>query len=94
MTHTPTAHKPSYMRIFAFLAVLTVVEVTTAFTPMPKSAQVLFLVALAIAKATLVAMYYMHLRFEGRVLRLIAVGPLLFAIILTIAPFYDLALRR
>ena len=94
MAHAPSAPKPSYLRIFVFLAVLTVVEVAVAFTPMPHSARLLFLVALAIAKATLVAMYYMHLRFEGRVLRLIAVAPLLFAIILTIAPFLDLATRR
>ena len=94
MAHAPAAHKPSYMRIFLFLALLTGVEVAVAFAPLPKSAQILFLIALAIGKATLVALYYMHLRFEGRVLRLIATAPLLFAIILTLPPFFDLALRR
>jgi hypothetical protein len=34
-------------------------------------------------------MYYMHLRFEGRVLRFIAVGPLLLAIILALPPLVD-----
>ena len=94
MAHAPGAHRPSYIRIFVFLALLTAVELGVAFTPIPKSSQVLFLIALAIAKATLVAMYYMHLRFEGRLLRAIAVAPLIFAIILTIPPFIDLALRR
>ena len=93
-THTAPAHRPRYMRIFVFLALLTAVELSVAFAPLPKSTQVLFLIALALAKATLVAMYYMHLRFEGRLLRIIAIAPLLFAIILTIPPFLDLALRR
>ena len=82
-------HRPNYMLIFVFLAVLTGVEVTVAFTAIPKSIQVLFLIALAIAKATLVGMYYMHLRYEGRVLRFIAVGPLLLAIVLTLPPLVD-----
>ena len=93
-THSTLVRRPSYMRIFVFLALLTAVELAVAFSPLPKLSQVLFLIALAIAKATLVALYYMHLRFEGRLLRLIAVAPLLFAIILTIPPLLDLALLR
>ncbi len=94
MADAPAAprHRPNYMLIFAFLALLTGVEVAVAFTTIPKSIQVLFLIALAIAKATLVGLYYMHLRFEGRVLRFIAVGPLLLAIILTLPPLFDLAI--
>lgn len=93
MSQLTSSHKPNYLRIFVFLALLTVVEVAVAFAQIPKTSQVLLLVALAIAKASLVAAYYMHLRFEGRLLRLIAVAPLLFAIILTIPPFLDLATR-
>jgi len=87
-------HRPNYMLVFAFLALLTGVEVGVAFTPVPKSIQVTALIALAIAKATLVGMYYMHLRYEGRVLRFIALGPLLLAIILMLPPLFDLAVRR
>ncbi len=90
---TQTGHKRTpYMRIFAVLAVLTVIEVAITFTPISKSAQVLLLIALAIAKATLVAMYYMHLRFEGPLIRIIATVPLLLAIILTLLPLFDLVL--
>ncbi len=93
MAHTPATHRrPNYMLIFVFLALLTGVEVAVAFTPIPKSAQVLFLIALAIAKATLVAMYYMHLRYEGRVLRVVALAPLVLVIVLTLPPLFDLAL--
>jgi caa(3)-type oxidase subunit IV len=40
------------------------------------------LVALALGKALLVAMYFMHLRFEVRTLGLIAVSPLVIATLL------------
>ena len=94
MAHAPAVHRhrPNYMLIFVFLALLTGVEVGVAFTPISKSVQVIFLIALAIAKATLVGMYYMHLRYEGRVLRFVAIGPLLLAIILTLPPLFDLAI--
>lgn len=88
-TSTATRHRPNYMLIFVFLGLLTAVEVGVAFIGLPKSIQVPLLIALAIAKATLVGMYYMHLRFEGRLLRFIAVGPLLLAIILALPPLID-----
>jgi len=94
MAKTSRAHKPNYMLVFIFLALLTGVEVAVAFTPIPQSARILFLIGLAIAKATLVAMYYMHLRYEGNVLRIIAVAPLGLAIILTLLPTLDLGLLR
>ena len=94
MKKAQTARKPNYMLVFLILAVLTAVEVTVAFTSLAQSARILFLVGLALAKATLVAMYYMHLRFEGPLLRIIAVVPLFFAIILTLLPFLDLGLPR
>ncbi len=92
MKKAQTARKPNYMLIFVFLAALTAVEVGVAFTSLAQSARVLLLLGLALAKASLVAMYYMHLRFEGTLLRIIAVVPLLFATILTLLPFLDLGL--
>jgi cytochrome c oxidase subunit 4 len=92
MTETSAAarHRPNYMLIFVFLGLLTAVEVGVTFIGLPKPVQVPLLIALAIAKATLVGMYYMHLRYEGRVLRFVALGPLLLAIILTLPPLFDL----
>lgn len=52
------------------------------------------LVALAMTKASLVAMYYMHLKFETRLLVLIALSPLVFATILTLALMPDIAIGR
>jgi cytochrome c oxidase subunit 4 len=70
-------HKhPNYMAIFWYLAVLTVVELAVIFMPLGKFTIGVLLCALAIAKASLVAMYFMHLKFEARTLGLVALTPL------------------
>src|ERR671924_101013 len=81
------AHKhPNYMTIFYALAVLTVGEIAVVFAPhyvgISKFAVGVFLCAFALVKAALVAMYFMHLRFEVRTLGLIAVTPLAIATLL------------
>src|SRR6266576_3339053 len=77
-----TAHKhPNYMAIFWYLAILTVVEQAVIFMPLGKVTIGVLLCALALGKATLVAMYFMHLRFETRTLGLVAVTPLVFVLL-------------
>lgn len=76
---------PNYIGIFVFLAVLTAFELGVAFLPWPKILLILLLVFLAIWKAVLVALYYMHLRYEPTRLRLLAIAPLPLAVILVIA---------
>src|SRR6267378_4822473 len=76
-------HKhPNYMAIFWYLAILTVVEIAVIYLPMPKFTIGVLLCALALGKATMVAMYFMHLKFETRTLGMIAVVPLLIATLL------------
>ena len=76
-------HKhPNYMAIFWYLAILTVVEITVIYLPMAKFTIGVLLCALALGKATLVAMYFMHLKFETRTLGMVAVTPLLIATLL------------
>ena len=71
------SHRGQYVVIFVVLGVLTLVELGVARTPgIASSAVVLALVALAVAKAALIALFYMHLRFETRILRLTVLGPL------------------
>jgi cytochrome c oxidase subunit 4 len=78
-----TAHKhPNYMTIFWWLAILTVVELAVIFMPFAKLTIGVLLCALALSKAALVAMYFMHLRFEVRSLGLIAMTPLAIATLL------------
>ena len=73
---------PNYMAIFWCLAVLTVVEIAVIFMPLAKLTIGILLVGFALAKAALVAMYFMHLRFETRTLGLIALTPLSIATLL------------
>jgi cytochrome c oxidase subunit 4 len=78
-----TGHKhPNYMAIFWYLAILTVVELVVVFLPFGKVINGTLLCALALGKAILVAMYFMHLRFETRTLGVIAVIPLTIATLL------------
>ncbi len=76
-------HKhPNYMAIFWYLAILTVVEIAVVFLPFGKMTNGTLLCALALGKATLVAMYFMHLKFEARTLGMVALTPLAIATLL------------
>jgi cytochrome c oxidase subunit IV len=91
VSHGVTADhaEPNYIAIWIYLALLTVLELGVAYAPIPKAAMVGGLVGLAFAKAILVAMYFMHLRFEPRTLGIIAFIP----IILTFMLVPDLSTR-
>lgn len=73
-------HKPNrkeYFVIFVALFVLTVLEVIVAQVPgLSKTILALVLVGMAVAKAALVGLYYMHLKHETKVLRLSVAIPL------------------
>ncbi len=82
---TGEEHKaPPYMIVFVVLAVLTVLEVLFAFTSLAKIWLALGLILMALWKALLVALYYMHLRFEPKRLWIMAASPIPLAIILVI----------
>ncbi len=76
---------PNYIGIWIALAVLTGVELGVAFLPFNKTVLVLLLLGLAFWKAILVALYYMHLRFEPNRLRILAIAPLPLIVILVSA---------
>ena len=81
------AHRrhPNYIGVFIGLAVLTAVELMVAFLPWSKRTIILLLIFLAVWKALMVALYFMHLRFESNHLRILAVAPLPLAVILVLA---------
>ena len=58
-----------YITVFVALAALTVMELSVNRLVSVKSIQVELLVPMMLAKAALVVLYYMHLRYESRVLR-------------------------
>lgn len=76
---------PKYMLVFVGLAILTVLELGVAFLGLSRTLTILALIALALWKALLVALYYMHLRFEPRRLKFVVLAPLPLALILVLA---------
>jgi cytochrome c oxidase subunit IV len=76
---------PTYWLVWAVLAALTLVELGVAFLPWSRGVVVLTLVALAVWKALLVALYFMHLRFEKNRMRIFALAPLPLTVIIVIA---------
>lgn len=76
-------HEPNYMNIFWALTVLTAIEVIVpSMGLLPKFSNAVVLVLLAVMKATLVALYFMHLRFEKKTLGAIALTPMIICVFL------------
>jgi len=84
-------HKePNYMMVFVALFVLTVFEIGAVYLPIGRVGVGIVLILLALSKASLVAMYFMHLKFEKRTLGIIALTPLILCTLLIIALLPDL----
>lgn len=85
-TTQPTHVRPNYIRIWLYLFVMTIAEVLLAFKlPVGPNTKLILLLILAIWKALLVALFFMHLKFERWRLRLIFIVPLPLAAILVTA---------
>jgi cytochrome c oxidase subunit 4 len=89
MADAHAKHGPSYMAIFWYLAILTVIEIAVIFMPIAKVAIAVMLVTLACAKAALVALYFMHLRLETKTLGYIALTPILIGTLLVLVLLPD-----
>lgn len=85
--------EPNYIAIWVYLGILTVLELIVAYAPIPKAMMVGLLIGLAWAKALMVAMYFMHLRFERRTLAIIACIPIILVTFLTFMLVPDLSTR-
>ena len=82
-----TTHKlPNYMLIWLYLFILTGAEVLFAFEmPISQLVKILCLMVLAVVKALLVELFFMHLKFERWRLRVVFMIPLPLAAILVLA---------
>jgi len=94
MTSTTPAtaeHKrPNYILIWLYRFVLTVIEVSAAFlSHIPQHWLILILLFFAVWKALLVALFFMHLKFERWRLRIIFMVPLPLAAILVTAAIME-----
>lgn len=81
--HTGSHAHPRYLMVWLWLALLTAAEVAVVgFTALPKSWVVVALLIMAVWKALLVALYFMHLRFEPLRVAVLAASPLPLAVLL------------
>ena len=88
------SHAP-YMKVFWALLVLTVMEYAYArFLPLPFLYLVLGLLTMAVVKATLVGMYFMHLKFEGRWIYMMLVPVCILAAVVVIGLMPDMVLHE
>jgi cytochrome c oxidase subunit 4 len=70
--------KKEYFIVFALLTFLTGLEVSIKYLSISRAAMITGLIGLALSKAVLVAMFYMHLKSETRSLKLVIGIPMLF----------------
>jgi caa(3)-type oxidase subunit IV len=88
---TSEAHSASaYIKIFYILLVLTIVEVAIVYLGLPKLLLAGLLVIFAVWKAALVAMHFMHLKFEKRTLAVIALVPFVLCVFLILMLLPDI----
>ena len=92
---TDTHQIPNYMAIFWWLLGLTIGEIGWAILP-HHSELVLAagIVALAIVKAVLVALYFMHLKFERKTMGVLFASTLILGAILVSVGIAELVLPR
>jgi cytochrome c oxidase subunit IV len=84
-------HQVNYVMIFVLLVVLTGVTVAVAFLNIHNElVKVLLALAIATTKAAFVALFFMHLKFEGKLIRVILFVPLCLCVLLIVALIPDI----
>ncbi len=91
---TSMHEEPNYMKIFYWLCALTAIEILFALIPngpfYSNWFQGFLLITPAVWKAALVALYFMHLKYEKRILGAIAMTPLVLMIMALIFLLNDI----
>jgi len=86
-------HKKTYFLNAIWLALLTGIEVWIIGLGLPRMGLVVLLLAITVTKIMLVAMVYMHLKYETKMLRRLIFIPIPFALIFLWSVIYDLAFQ-
>jgi cytochrome c oxidase subunit 4 len=88
---TTAAHSASaYIKIFWILLALTIVEVAIVYLGLPRMLLASLLVIFAVWKAALVAMHFMHLKFEKKTLAVVALAPFVLCVFLILMLMPDI----
>ena len=86
-----TTHSSAqYIKIFDILLAPTVIEVAIVYLGLPKMLLAALLVIFAVWKAALVAMHFMHLKFEKRTLAVVALVPFVLCVFLILMLMPDI----
>ena len=92
VTHVPEARQRT---AFGVLVALTLVEIGVVRSAgIPHRAAIVALIAIALAKAALIALFYMHLRYETRILKVTVLGPLIAPAVYGLLLMLDSAARH
>jgi cytochrome c oxidase subunit 4 len=76
----------TYVRVAVVLGILTAIEIGALYVPgLPKHLLVALLLVFSVVKFALVVAFFMHLRYDNKVLTALFVGPLLIAMIIILA---------
>ena len=82
--------KVPYVAIAATLFVMTIITVAVSFVDLGKTGNVILAMAIASFKASLVILFFMHLKFEKKTMVVICLIPYVLAAILLFALFPDI----
>lgn len=94
MTTSVTAHHhPNYVAIWYWLVGLALVSVLVSALPLPHALVLVLIFTAAFVKAVLVALYYMHLRFERLLIYFLVFVPLVSFVILLLVLISDITLH-
>lgn len=80
----------SYIIIFAWLGAVTLLEMGAVAMGMPRKALVIFILGTAAAKALLIALFFMHLKYENKWLWLMPGIPVALAVFFILMLFPDM----
>ncbi len=72
----------TYVNILGGLFVLTILTVAAGLTEMDHVLHILIAMAIATVKAVLVASYFMHLKYDDKLFRVILVGSVFFLLVM------------
>ncbi|GIX47206.1 MAG: hypothetical protein KatS3mg131_1417 [Candidatus Tectimicrobiota bacterium] len=81
---------PNYVAIWVWLLILALFSVMITAVPMPHPLMVTVVFVVAAVKAILVALYYMHLRFEQLLIYSLALAPLICLAVLLLVLLPDI----
>jgi cytochrome c oxidase subunit 4 len=84
---------PVYLAVAVALYILTVITVLAAWIDLGKILNTIIALSIASFKASLVALFFMHLKYESKLLWLMILIPIIILLILLALPILDVITR-